>query len=82
MVFQTIVPEQDAVVLHVRFNERGWKTEPLATAPILDSTVVPLCTPLKRRFVAEAIHISTAGEMVILDKPKIAEILIFNAQVI
>ena len=28
----------DAVVPHVRFDERGWETELYATAPVLDST--------------------------------------------
>ena len=32
------VGKPDAVVPHVRFDERGWETELYATAPVLDST--------------------------------------------
>ena len=32
------VGKPDAVVPHVRFDERGWETGPMVTAPILDST--------------------------------------------
>jgi hypothetical protein len=32
------VGEPDAGNRHVRFDERGWETEPQATAPNLDST--------------------------------------------
>jgi hypothetical protein len=39
------VGEPDALIGHVRFDERGWETERCrmaqATAPILDSTVRP-----------------------------------------
>src|ERR1700716_1594448 len=49
------VGEPDALIGHVRFDERGWETERCqmaqATAPILDSTTrdIPRC-PLWRRF--------------------------------
>ena len=33
------VGKPDAVVPHVRFDERGWETGLYATAPVLDSTV-------------------------------------------
>ena len=36
------VGKPDAVVPHVRFDERGWETELYATAPVLDSTVQPV----------------------------------------
>jgi hypothetical protein len=45
------VGEPDALIGHVRFDERGWETERCrmaqATAPILDSTetVVPVLSP-------------------------------------
>ena len=32
------VGKPDAVAPHVRFDERGWETEQIATAPVLDST--------------------------------------------
>ena len=32
------VGKPDAVAPHVRFDERGWETERIATAPVLDST--------------------------------------------
>jgi len=32
------VGKPDAVVPHVRFDERGWETGLYATAPVLDST--------------------------------------------
>jgi len=34
------VGKPDAVVPHVRFDERGWETGLYATAPVLDSTGV------------------------------------------
>ena len=41
------VGEPDALVGHVRFDERGWETERCrmaqATAPILDSTKASVC---------------------------------------
>jgi len=36
------VGKPDAVAPHVRFDERGWETGLLATAPILDSTIEDL----------------------------------------
>jgi len=33
------VGKPDAVVPHVRFDERGWETELYATSPVLDSTI-------------------------------------------
>jgi hypothetical protein len=49
------VGEPDALIGHVRFDERGWETERCqmaqATAPILDSTIADIrCTPLHARF--------------------------------
>ena len=34
------VGKPDAIVPHVRFDERGWETKLYATAPVLDSTVL------------------------------------------
>ena len=43
------VGEPDALIGHVRFDERGWETERCrmaqATAPILDSTLASFQTP-------------------------------------
>ena len=43
------VGEPDALVGHVRFDERGWETERCrmaqATAPILDSTLATFAPP-------------------------------------
>jgi hypothetical protein len=49
------VGEPDALIGHVRFDERGWETERCrmaqATAPILDSTIASIRTPaLNGRF--------------------------------
>ena len=39
------VGKPDAVVPHVRFDERGWETGLYATAPVLDSTIVRFSAP-------------------------------------
>jgi hypothetical protein len=43
------VGEPDALIGHVRFDERGWETERCrmaqATAPILDSTMTAFAAP-------------------------------------
>jgi hypothetical protein len=55
------VGEPDALIGHVRFDERGWETERCrmaqATAPILDSTEadLPRC-PLSVRFRRQSGH--------------------------
>ena len=36
------VGKPDAGEPHVRFDERGWETGQYATAPILDSTILPV----------------------------------------
>ncbi|UCG64290.1 MAG: hypothetical protein JSW12_16870 [Deltaproteobacteria bacterium] len=52
------VGKPDAVAPHVRFDERGWETGPLATAPVLDSTG-RLMTPKNAGFLPGAQLIKT-----------------------
>jgi hypothetical protein len=55
------VGEPDALIGHVRFDERGWETERCrmaqATAPILDSTFSAVhCCSLHGRFPEQSGH--------------------------